>query len=316
MSQFRFTRRHAPRSHGFRPPKGFRGRGFTLIELLVVIAMVVLLLALLLPVIHKARGAAYSAMCKSNMRQTGIIAALYQNDSREHVLPYFMSYWDRPIPPYSDHNYWAGMMGFGLIFKSGYLGMEVCGPSTMWTWSEQYNARWVNSWVRTKSPLMCRAKTFYGISGGFLGYGNHSNTTPPWNVEVADTTDNEYSLLPTNPGWGNITQWWSSYTVNWHSGEIKTLSNGITSFLPIRFWAKRPSDVLYFGEGNMNFSSGMFHWQMQAATGQTNPAWYNFQFGHNEVMNWAAFDGHVADVHRNKMTSTATEADVRFRYSN
>ena len=54
-------------------------RGFTLIELLVVIAIIALLLAVLLPSLRLAKEAAKKIMCRSNLRQIGMVMALYEN---------------------------------------------------------------------------------------------------------------------------------------------------------------------------------------------------------------------------------------------
>lgn len=66
----------------------FQGsRGFTLIELLVVMAIVAILAALLLPALGRAKGAARSASCKSNLRQLGLALNLYLQDNRERYPP-------------------------------------------------------------------------------------------------------------------------------------------------------------------------------------------------------------------------------------
>lgn len=56
---------------------------FTLIELLVVIAIVAILAAILFPVFAKAKSAAKTSACASNLRQVGTALALYQADGED-----------------------------------------------------------------------------------------------------------------------------------------------------------------------------------------------------------------------------------------
>ena len=59
-----------------------RRRGFTLVELLVVVGIVVVLIALLLPAVRRARSQAVNVQCKSNLQQIANAIQMYVNNSR------------------------------------------------------------------------------------------------------------------------------------------------------------------------------------------------------------------------------------------
>jgi prepilin-type N-terminal cleavage/methylation domain-containing protein len=88
------------------------GFAFTLIELLVVIAIIAILAALLLPALSRAKAAAQSARCKSNLRQIGIALKLYTEDFRNYPLCAAIdsvggavySFWDGKILPFAANN--------------------------------------------------------------------------------------------------------------------------------------------------------------------------------------------------------------------
>jgi prepilin-type N-terminal cleavage/methylation domain-containing protein len=69
-----------------------RPAGFTLVELLVVIGIIAVLIAVLLPVLNKARAAANRTACLSNIRQLGIGILMYCNDNRGYFPT--CAFWD------------------------------------------------------------------------------------------------------------------------------------------------------------------------------------------------------------------------------
>lgn len=69
-------RQKTPQNHHGKP------KAFTLIELLVVISIIVLLLAILLPALGKARQAARTLQCQTQIRQVGLAYFTYGEDNK------------------------------------------------------------------------------------------------------------------------------------------------------------------------------------------------------------------------------------------
>jgi prepilin-type processing-associated H-X9-DG protein len=85
-----------------------RRSAFTLVELLVVVGLIALLLALLLPVTSKARAAANSTACLSNLRQMAVGWSVYLGENKGRLPEYVQS---TPLTPeIAWRGYWLGIL--------------------------------------------------------------------------------------------------------------------------------------------------------------------------------------------------------------
>lgn len=118
-----------------------KNNGFTLIELLVVIAIIAILAAILFPVFAKAREAARSTSCLSNMKQLGTAFAMYVGEN-DDILP---------VP-----NYEAGVAANDQI-GFGWTG-EAAAPSKYY--AENYTLRSaLTPYVKSNAIFKCPSDT-------------------------------------------------------------------------------------------------------------------------------------------------------------
>lgn len=88
------------------------GLAFTLIELLVVIAILAVLVSLLLPALSRAKQAAQSTQCGSNLRQLGVAMHSFVQDNEyypvfnyDNVGGVFTEFWHISLLPYTTHSW-------------------------------------------------------------------------------------------------------------------------------------------------------------------------------------------------------------------
>ena len=147
-----------------------RKNGFTLIELLVVIAVIGLLLSIILPSLKKAKQKAQEILCRSNLRQWGVLYTLYSQDY-DGSLPVgwnggtmwmtdLMAYYQgaddlrmcpsvkkfmSDIPGWDDPtaNLDLTLAAWGVYGKPGFMGGEI----PYWGQEGQYGSYGINAWA-------------------------------------------------------------------------------------------------------------------------------------------------------------------------
>ena len=123
-----------------KPPEKTSPSGFTLVELLVVVGIIAVLIALLMPVLARARDAARATACANNLRQVMAAMVTYEAECRTFPLLADPGYGSSQRPGFTFNlpTSWAGMLVErkylgGADLTAGELGPLAC-PSV-----DEYN---------------------------------------------------------------------------------------------------------------------------------------------------------------------------------
>lgn len=133
-----------------------RIQGFTLVELLVVMAIIMILLALLMPMIQRARFQAGSVACKANLHQWGIACTTYAAEHQGR-LPRF-DYRGRPGGCTWDMGFYfwpTGLVAYGIAPSMYFCPLD----TTEWARMQYLNMHGVTDWTTYRSYIYWVGRT-------------------------------------------------------------------------------------------------------------------------------------------------------------
>lgn len=241
-------------------------QGFTLVELLVVIGIISVLISLLLPSLNKARQAANTVQCASNMRQLAQANTMWSNERGGYsIKAYFNA---GPITG----DWWTAPFG------------EPIGGTPSW-YLDSNDTAWCADWYSALNTRYLRAKKLFLCPNDTSGYSYKNTEFGGWPPE-------------TDPLFGNVCNFPGSYRINYSNQPAYAEAYKVAKL-------RGAAETIVFAEGAPNRSAwdyyqGLSTWNIgnEDSVGPNTPSNVAFkrhggQNVKNGRANYAFLDGHV-----------------------
>jgi prepilin-type N-terminal cleavage/methylation domain-containing protein/prepilin-type processing-associated H-X9-DG protein len=261
-------------------PRWSRRVGFTLVELLVVVGIVGLLIAILLPVVGKAREAANRAKCLSNVRQLAAAVIGYMAENR-HTLPEAI--------PSNDHYAGYGPQARGL---PAWTPLPPGTPQPEAAYVIPTIGDLLSKWVGDEPLWQCPSagqRFPYVAEGDFLRGHTYADEWSP-NYFYLGTKD-YVPILMTSPDVGDgfsARSWLARNVAGLRLGQLRTLTR------------QSASDIVTFLDTKSLYHTRATKDLYKLAPGEFDDYYANFGFldGHAEGRGYKDNPGYFEALHR------------------